>query len=129
MISIEKFSKDSMIDSQYKKHYDDDNLYILKENGKKIAYVSFIMKDDATMWLYMIEVIEKGKGIGRNIINYLTKHFSLERIEGFVLCERRSYLFWESLGAKIYYVVEQSYDIDEILDAGIESPFILVTNE
>jgi predicted GNAT family acetyltransferase len=125
MLSIEKSSKDGIENSQYKKHYDEENLYIIKEKGKQLAYISFKMKDDTTMWLYMIEVIEKGKGIGRKVIKYLNKHFSLERIEGFVLCEKRAYLFWESLGSNVYYIAEEGYDIDELIDAELESPFIL----
>ncbi|GAB6431429.1 hypothetical protein bcgnr5372_46350 [Bacillus luti] len=128
MLSIEKLSKDGIENSQYKKHYDEENLYIIKENGKQIAYISFKMKDATTMWLYMIEVIEKGKGLGKNIIKFLSNHFSLDRIEGFVLCEKRAHLFWESLGADVYYVAKEGYGIDEIIDAELDSPFALVTN-
>lgn len=77
------------------------------------------------MWLDMIEVIDKRRGLGSEIINFFFHYFSLVKIEGFSLCEERAIRFWNRLGADIYYLDYEGYEIEEIVDAGVETPFAL----
>lgn len=128
MLNIAKQGKDVIADNPYREYYNEEHLYVVKEDEKEVAYLSFLINDDNTMYLYMIEVIEKGKGIGRNIIKHLINYYSLESIKGFVLDEKRAYIFWRSLGAEIYYVDVEGYEIEELLEDGLDSSFILYKN-
>lgn len=127
MFSIESINEDEIISRQYKKHYN-NNSHVVKSDSKIVAYVTFTMKNKSVMWLDMIEVIPKEKKLGTKIIKFFFQHFSLEKIEGFILCENRAYRFWNSLGAEIYYIHEEEYEIEELIDAGLESPFTLCLN-
>lgn len=123
MLRIEKVDEHNIKNNEYKH---EPHSYVIIENNQHMAYLHFRMKDSQVMWLDMIEVIEKRKGLGTKIIYFLFQHFGLQKIEGFSFCEERAYRFWEQLGAKFYYVEEEGYEIDELLDTGLESPFTLV---
>lgn len=120
---IEKVNEKQNQNSPYP---DDSDSFVMIEGNKPIAYLSFNMKSEKVMWLDLIQVLDKRKGWGTKIVHFLFQHFDLERIEGFSFCEEEAYRFWTTLGAKFYYVEEEGYNIDELLDAGLESPFTLV---
>ncbi|PLS19428.1 hypothetical protein CVD28_03155 [Bacillus sp. M6-12] len=127
MLSIKPVFMTDIENTEYEQKSNLDAYMILKSN-KPVAYVWFDIKDN-TMDLGMIEVIEKGKGLGTEIIYFLFEYFSLEKITGFVLCEERAYRFWDKLGATFYYVEEEGYiDIYELLDAELQSAFTLILN-
>lgn len=123
MLTIKSITKVEIIDSKYVIDYN-DNLYSIDNNGETIAYATFRIDDDV-MWLDMIEVIVKGKGLGRMIIDFFFQYFSLNKIKGLILCEKDAYHFWNKIGAEIYYIDVEGYGIDELLESGLESPFVL----
>ncbi|MFW5962675.1 MAG: hypothetical protein ACOCQR_03565 [bacterium] len=96
---IEKRSED-IEKMQYRKP-EKDGFAVLNDDNEEVAYIWFILKDK-TMDIEMLEVIDKGKGIGRKIIEFIFNNFSIDIIEGRSLYEQslRSFYFWESLGAE-----------------------------
>lgn len=125
MYRIERAEESDIQNSEYGSKNSTYNAYSIVEGDKPIAYMWFEVKN-SVMHLTLFEVIEKSKGTGTKIIHFLFEHLSLSKIEGFSMCEQRAYRFWERLGAKFYYVEEEGYEIDELLDAEIESPFTLI---
>lgn len=125
MLKIQSITSNDVLDSEYKsqfKQYSNKDLYAILQNGEVIAYATFKI-DNSIMWLNMIEVIAKGNGLGKDIIAFLFEYYSLDKIKGFVLCEERALRFWNKLGADIYYIDYEGYEIEEIIDAELESPF------
>lgn len=122
MFSIKPINKNEVANSQYVKDYNNDLYSITNNNGDTIAYVTFRI-DNNIMWLDMIEVVNKEKGLGREIVNFLSENYSVSQIKGFILCEERALYFWNKLGAEIYYIDVEGYEIEELVDAGLESPF------
>lgn len=121
MFTIRQIDKDEIVNSHYVINYK-DNLHAICKNDELVAYATFRI-DSNIMWLDMIEAIKKG--FGTEIINFFWEYYSLEKIKGLILCEEKAYRFWDKLGANIYYIAEEGYEIEELIDAGLESPFVL----
>lgn len=74
---------------------------ILDDTGKTIAYAWYELRADNSLYMDMIEVLEKENGHGTAIVRHLFNTLKIDRITGSVLLEEgmRPYYFWESLGA------------------------------
>jgi hypothetical protein len=128
MFTLKSVSGSEVADSDYAskyKKYGRKHLYAIMDRDEVVAYAAFKMKMDKVLWLDVIEVIRKESGTGTKIVHFFFQYFSLEKIEGLIMCEERAYRFWERLGAEIYYIDEEGYAIDELIDAELESPFTL----
>lgn len=107
--------------------HNDKKINVIQE-GKVIA-TAIIEVKESEAYLFNIEVFDKRKGHGRKIIKQLMEHFNLELLKGASSSTFEAYLFWQSLGAEFYFVKEEGFTIEELVDAEIESPFILMSNE
>lgn len=78
------------------------NFLIYKDN-KIIGFVCGELKENGNLFIDLIEVLNKGCGLGRQVIYELFKQLKLETISGTVLYEsnHRPFYFWKSLGADI----------------------------
>lgn len=123
MITIKSINKNEVVNSEHVIKYS-ENLYAIESNGKTVAYATFTINNNI-MLLDMIEVVEKGKGLGGIIVDFFFGYFSLDKIKGLILCEEGAYNFWKKMGAEIYYIDVEGYEIYELIDSRLESPFVL----
>lgn len=125
MFEIREIENIERHNTKYHKGYESLNPHIVTHNKKVMAYLWFRHQGERIQ-LNMIEVVEKRKGVGESVIEFLFNHYGIDEINGFVLCEVRAYDFWRKLGASIYHIDVEGYeDGEELVDAGIESPFSL----
>ena len=125
MFEIRQIKNKELQNTSYHEEYASLAPYMVTSNGKVVAYLWFRFQGES-LYLYMIEVIKKRKGIGEKVIEFLFNHYGIDEISGFILSELRAYNFWEKVGASIYYIDVEGYqDGEELVDAGIESPFTL----
>lgn len=95
--------------------------YIIVDNkGTPLCYL-WTPKLENPLYIEMIEVIDKEKGIGTQVVRFLFKELNLNEIFGEVMrtTSERPYYFWESLGA------EFECHIDDAFDSGYKIPFCL----
>ena len=86
---------------------------IVDKNNEILGYIWYPVQD-SVLYADMLEVVQKGEGIGTNIVRFLFKKFNLICIKGCLLREEgeRSYHFWTSLGAEIEVKLED-YEPDD----------------
>lgn len=102
-IAPKKFVNSHIVKTNYT-HPNFSPYIILNDDDTVLGYVWTItnLNQSRNMYVSMIEVIDKGKGIGTQIIDFLFNEFSLETMWGNILREPndRAFYFWESLGAE-----------------------------
>lgn len=113
-MEIRKATQQEIKETSHRKYHPKYPPYLIQEEGETIAYL-WTHSLDCVLEIDFFEVIYKGRGNGKHIIQELFNTLNVCCIKGRVLRseEETAYWFWKSLGADVEDISEYGKD-DEV---------------